>query len=79
MNAQTLPLPNVGDWCAIAGAAARLKVSRRTVERMVLDGRLTGYWPEGAPHRTAAALLWKPQVIELAEALAKVRRVVNGG
>lgn len=78
MNAQTLPLPNPGDWCAIAGAARRLKVSRRTVERMVLDGRLTGYWPEGATRRTAAAMLWLPQVVELADALAKVRRVVNG-
>jgi hypothetical protein len=45
---------------------------------MVLDGRLTGYWPEGATKRTAAAMLWLPQVIELADALAKVRRVVNG-
>jgi|SRR5215207_8573699 len=78
MNAQTLPLPNIGDWCAIAGAARRLKCSRRTVERMVADGRLTGYWPEGAPKRAASALLWKPQVLELAEALARVRRVQSG-
>jgi excisionase family DNA binding protein len=75
MNAQTLPLPNPGDWCAIAGAAKRLKCSRRTVERMVSDGRLIGYWPEGAPTRAASALLWKPDVIELADALERVRRV----
>jgi excisionase family DNA binding protein len=79
MNAQTLPLPNPGDWCAIAGAARRLKVSRRTVERMVMDGRLTGYWPEGAAERPAGAMLWKPQVVELADALNRVRRVVSRG
>jgi len=79
MNAPMLPLPNPEDWCAITGAAKRLGVSTRTVERMVLDGRLRGYWPEGAPERPYSAMLWKAQVIELADALERVRRVVSGG
>jgi len=79
MNAPMLPLPNPEDWCAVAGAATRLKCSPRTVERMVIDGRLTGYWAEGALPRPYSAMLWKPQVIELADALERVRRVVSGG
>lgn len=73
MNNQTLPLPNPGDWCTIAGAARLLKLSRRTVERMVADGRLTGYLPYGAPDRVASRILWLPEVRELAAALERVR------
>lgn len=73
MNNQTLPLPNPGDWCTIGGAATLLKLSRRTVERMVADGRLTGYRPYGAPDRVASKLLWLPEVRELAAALERVR------
>jgi excisionase family DNA binding protein len=74
MNAQTLPLPNPEDWCSVAGAARLLGVSRRTVERMVLDGRLTGYTPYGGSHRVSAKLLWMPEVRQLSQALARVRR-----
>lgn len=74
MDNQTLPLPNPGDWLAIAGAAEHLAVSRRTVERMIEDGRLTGYWIEGARDRTAAAMLWRADVERLREALKRVRR-----
>jgi excisionase family DNA binding protein len=73
MDAQTLPLPNPGDWLTIAGAMRRLHVSRRTVERMVHDGRLTGYYLEGSPRRVASAVLWRAEVMALAEALARVR------
>ena len=74
MHNQTLPLPNPGDWISIAAAAARLEVSRRTVERLIEDGRLTGYWIEGARGRTAAAILWRADVQRLREALERVRR-----
>jgi excisionase family DNA binding protein len=74
MNNQTLPLPNPGDWCSIAGAARLLRVSRRTVERMIVDGRLTGYTPYGGSHRASAKLLWMHEVRQLSEALSRVRR-----
>jgi excisionase family DNA binding protein len=74
MNNQTLPLPNPGDWCSIAGAARLLSVSRRTVERMILDGRLTGYTPYGGSHRVSGKVLWMAEVRQLSEALARVRR-----
>lgn len=74
MNNQTLPLPNIGDWCTIAGAARVLKKSRRTVERMVANGQLVGYLPFGATDRVASRLLWRADVDELAAALERVRK-----
>jgi excisionase family DNA binding protein len=74
MNNQTLPLPNPGDWCAVAGAAQLLGVSRRTVERMIVDGRLVGYVPYGGSRRVASQILWMHEVRDLAAALARVRR-----
>lgn len=81
MNNQTLPLPNPGDWCSIAGAARILKKSRRTVERMVANGQLVGYLPFGAPDRIASRMLWRPDVDELGVALERVRgaRLRAGG
>lgn len=73
MDNQTLPLPNPGDWLTVGAAATRLRKSRRTVERYVALGTLTGYWPEGAVKRAGSAMLWRPQVLELAAALDKVR------
>jgi excisionase family DNA binding protein len=81
MNEQTLPLPNIGDWCTVGGAARIMKKSRRTVERMVADGSLRGYLPFGAPDRIASRLLWRADVDELAAALERLRgaRLRAGG
>jgi excisionase family DNA binding protein len=72
MNYQTLPLPNPEDWITVYGAAPILRTSVRTVVRMVQDGRLTGYRIAGAPDRPASRILWRPQVVELAEAMRRV-------
>lgn len=77
MKAQTLPLPNLEDWCSLVGAAIILGVSRRTVERMIEDGRLTGYWPWGPGQRVGRAMLWRPQVETLADALKIVKGVTE--
>jgi len=71
MNNQTLPVPNPNDWSTYSGAAALLGVSTRTVKRMVADGRLRAYAPIGA--HNGGHLLWVPEVVELAYAIARAR------
>ena len=71
MNAQTLPLPNPGDWTTVDGACEILGVSRRTVARMVAAQVLTAYRVRGAGRREI--LLWVPEVREVAQARKRVR------
>jgi excisionase family DNA binding protein len=72
MNNQALPFPNPGDWVSIAGAAEMLGVSGRTVARMVDDGRLRSFLPEGAFDRPANRILWRADVDDLKCALLVV-------
>lgn len=74
MNAQTLPLPNPGDWVTVEGAARILGKSKAQVIRYVADQRLAGYRFEGARERLADRMLWKAEVLEFKAAMAKFRR-----
>lgn len=74
MNAtQTLPLPNPGDWCTLADAAAVLKLSRVQVWRIIRAKRLTVYLI-GDDRRTQVPLVWRADL----EAYAAARRTVRG-
>lgn len=70
MNAQTLPLPNPGDWTTVPGAAQILGVDVSAVRRMIDAGVLTSYEFPGAGTRR---FLWVPEVRELAAARSRVR------
>jgi excisionase family DNA binding protein len=56
----------------IAAAAEALSVSRRTVERMLARGTLTGYSPRTAVNERAAVILWARDVDEVGAAAARL-------
>lgn len=73
MNNMTLPLPNPGDWVSVAGAAAILRCSVRTVTRRVREGRLKAYLPYGARDLPNNYILWRKDVADFGKALKLVR------
>lgn len=74
MKQQTLPLPNPGDWFSRGAAAEVLGVSIRTIERYVDDGTLKGYKPITAEGEKGPVLLWRADVLELEQAIKRVKR-----
>jgi excisionase family DNA binding protein len=57
--------PDPYKWITRDGASEVLGVNVRTVSRMIADGRLTAYWPNGGEHERRPILLWYDEVKEL--------------
>jgi hypothetical protein len=74
MIAQTLPMPNIGDWCTVRGAAGLLGKSESQVKRYMAEQRIRSYRPLGARDRLAEHLLWVPEVKDFRDAQQKIRR-----
>lgn len=68
MNAQQLTLPDVMDWCTIAGAARILGVDRATVTRMLTAKKLTAHHPRRGPGERALILIPFAEVDRLRKA-----------
>lgn len=75
MHQPKLPMPNPADWMTQRAAAELLGVSTRTVTRMVVDGKLSLYWPKGGQGEKRPALFWWPEV----QAYATARRITKEG
>jgi hypothetical protein len=72
MNNMSLPLPNPYDWTTVAGAAELLSVDRRTVDRLILRGVLTGCNPYQAKGEKPVVMLWRAEVLEVRAARQKL-------
>lgn len=70
-----LQLPNPHDWLTRGAAARILGVDAATVGRMVGDGRLRGYSPDGIRGERPPVIFWRPEV----EALHEARRTAREG
>lgn len=73
MKDPMLPLPNVGDWANLTGAAMMLGRTKRTVKRMVIDRKIAAYRPYGATERLDDHLFWVPELREVSAALRRLR------
>lgn len=58
-------------------AAVVLEVDPATVGRMLDDGRLRRYAPAHAPTERPSMMLWRPEVVALAEARRTAREGVR--
>lgn len=70
MNQSTLPIPNPDAWCTGAHAARMLGVTRQTINRMRLTGRLTQYHTRGG-----MPMFWVAEVEQLRDARKRAGRV----
>jgi excisionase family DNA binding protein len=68
MQDQTLPIPNPGDWLSATQACAIANVGRSTIYQWIKSGVLTRYEVAGS------GAFWRPEVHELRDAIARVRR-----
>lgn len=68
----TLPLPDPGSWMTIKAVACLLGVNRKTVDRMITKGLLTGYAPYSAPDEKAPTLLWRDEAMAMLSARNRV-------
>jgi excisionase family DNA binding protein len=67
-----LPLPNPYDWTTVPGAAELLGVDRRTVDRLIDKGVLTGCTPYQGKREKRVVILWRAEVIEVRDARRKL-------
>lgn len=74
MNAQTLPLPNPGDWVTVEGAAMIVKRSKSQVIRYMADQRLASYRIYGSRDRLAERLIWRADAEAFRDAMKTVSR-----
>lgn len=72
MTNTPLPLPNPYDWVTVAAAAEMLSVDRRTVDRLVRKGVLTGCNPYTAKTEKPPVILWRKEVEEVRDARKKL-------
>jgi excisionase family DNA binding protein len=73
MNNMTLPLPNPHDWISVRGAANLLRMSTRTIRRMVGAGVLTAYRPIGGIDEEPPLMLWRAEVETVLYAQLKLK------
>jgi excisionase family DNA binding protein len=76
MKQSTLPLPNPNEWVTVSGAAHFMGVHRRTVERLIERGTLTGYRMWGAPGEQVPVMVWRDELITVRNAR---QRAAAGG
>lgn len=67
-----LPLPNPFEWMTVAGVAQFMGVDRRTVERMIAKGTLTGHKPYGADGEKVPFLIWRDEAITVRNARVRL-------
>lgn len=68
--------PNPRDWMTSKMVASMLKCDRRTVDRLIERGVLTGHQPWHAIDEKPPTILWRPQVIAVLEAREKAARAL---
>jgi excisionase family DNA binding protein len=68
----TLPIPNPFEWMTVAGVAQFMGVDRRTVERMITKGTLTGHKPYGADGEKVPYLIWRDEAITVRNARVRL-------
>lgn len=67
-----LPLPNPFEWMTVAAVAQFMGVDRRTVERMIAKGTLTGHKPYGADGEKVPFLIWRDEAITVRNARVRL-------
>lgn len=75
MTQPALPLPEITAWYTRQGAAEKIGINVRTIDRWCTQGKIKAYRPHGADGETVPVLFYAVDVIELARA----RKVLSGG